>query len=79
LATLAGQARQGRRHCRASAGVTFVFMDIPGLFRKKALSSQLSAVSLQRVEELRVEESRFLDFLTLSFVFIDIPASLRRF
>jgi len=58
--------------------LSFVFIDIPDLFRKKAISSQLSAVNLQRVEELRVEESRFLDFLTLSFVFINIPGLFRK-
>jgi len=72
---------------------SFVFIDIPGLFRKNAVSSQLSAFSgsrKSRVEELtpqaaarpyssiRLSTSRLLDFLTLSFFFIDIPGLFRK-
>jgi hypothetical protein len=62
------------------SALSFVFLYIPGLFRRKAISSQLLLANRRKVKESRVESRGVkehlplaADFLTLLFVFINIP------
>jgi hypothetical protein len=61
--------------------LSFVFIDIPGLFLTKlsAFSYQPSAFRCRPSDFLASRLLDFSTFLTLSFVFIDIPGSFRQF